>query len=128
MVKVLQSFGFAQPDLQSGLFLKPEKMLRMGVRPVRIEIHNDISGVAFDACYARHIESRWERAKGLVISFEDLLANKLASARHKDWADVETLRACEPVGEAASVGSRFSLIRLATLAGIVRRTTQRLTR
>ena len=96
MVKVLQAFGFDQPGLNAVLFLEPEKMLRIGVSPVRIEILNDISGVAFDACYGRRIESRWERVKVPVISLEDLLANKTASAHLKDLIDVESLTGVNP--------------------------------
>jgi hypothetical protein len=37
------------------LFLEEERVIKMGVPPMRIEILTSISGVEFDECYAERI-------------------------------------------------------------------------
>lgn len=51
LVDILQEFGFGVEDLSPELFLEEERVIRMGVPPVRIEILISISGVEFDECY-----------------------------------------------------------------------------
>ena len=47
MVAALREFGFTDPVLTTGLFLEPDRIVRMGVPPFRIEIATTISGVDF---------------------------------------------------------------------------------
>src|SRR5688500_7407995 len=47
----LEEFGFQSPDLTEELFLKEKQIIRMGVPPLRIEIHTSISGVEFEESY-----------------------------------------------------------------------------
>jgi hypothetical protein len=46
--RVVREFGFAQAD--AATFLKPGKIIRMGVPPVRLEVLTTISGVEFASC------------------------------------------------------------------------------
>lgn len=91
MVRVLRAFGYAQPGLKEELFLQPNKVLQLGVPPVRIDILNDISGVSFEECYVRRTEAKWEGVNVPVIGYEDLIANKQASGRAKDIDDVKEM-------------------------------------
>jgi hypothetical protein len=45
IVIVLKIFGFDLPDLKAELFLRKNKIIRMGVPPLRLEIITSISGV-----------------------------------------------------------------------------------
>lgn len=91
MVQVLIEFGFEVPELSADLFLELGKMIRMGVPPMRLEIHNEISGVSFAACYRNRIRKRIDGINVDLISLDDLKTNKKASARLKDLNDVENL-------------------------------------
>ena len=53
LVRVLQKFGFAPASLSDDLFLTENKIVRMGVPPVRIDLLTGLSGIDFAACYAR---------------------------------------------------------------------------
>ena len=59
--------------------------------PVRIEIATTISGVNFGERYAERIVDVMDGVKVNLISLNHLKANKIASGRHQDLADLENL-------------------------------------
>ena len=63
----------------------------MGVPPVRIELATTISGVDFNECYAHQVVDVLDGVKVSLISLKHLKANKKASGRHQDLADLENL-------------------------------------
>ncbi len=91
IIAVLKEFGFNPPDLSPDLFLKEKQIIRMGVPPVRIELATTISGVNFDECYAERMSDELDGVKVNLISLKHLKANKKASGRHQDIADLEHL-------------------------------------
>jgi hypothetical protein len=91
VVEALQAFGFGVSELKPELFLSSERVVRMGVPPMRIEILTSISGVEFDDCYASRIEEKWEDGTVRIISLAKLKQNKRASGRLKDLSDLEHL-------------------------------------
>ena len=72
-------------------FTKKGMIYQIGVEPCRIDIINEIAGVRFVDAYPRTKILDLDGLPVRVISIEDLLANKKATGRHKDLADVETL-------------------------------------
>lgn len=91
LVDSLRAFGFeVQPDIER-LFLEPDQIVRMGVAPMRIEIFTTIDGVEFDDCRTRAIVHLLGGSPVAVIGLDDLKANKLASGRSKDLADLDNL-------------------------------------
>lgn len=91
MVSALKDFGFDTPQLSEELFLKEKNIVRMGIAPIRIEILNSISGVAFEDCYREKMIEEIDGIKVNIINLEHLKKNKKASGRHKDLDDVENL-------------------------------------
>jgi hypothetical protein len=91
IVAVLKEFGFDLPDLSHEMFLKEWQIIRMGVPPLRIEIATTISGVNFTECYAQRIIDALDGVKVNLIDLKHLKANKKASGRHQDLADLENL-------------------------------------
>jgi hypothetical protein len=91
LVLVLKEFGFASPDLKSDLFLQADKIVRMGVPPVRLEITTTISGVGFDDCYQNREIGEIDGVQVNLISLPHLKANKRAAGRYKDLNDIENL-------------------------------------
>ena len=85
----VREFGFAQAE--TGIFLEPGKVIRMGVPPVRLEILTTISGVEFAECYARRREAELDGVPIHLIALDDLRRNKEASGRLKDRLDLERL-------------------------------------
>jgi predicted nucleotidyltransferase len=91
MVRVLKEFGFDLPELSPELFLKERQIVRMGFPPVKIEIMTTVSGVYFNECYENRVIDVLDDVKVNVMSLDHLKANKKATGRHKDLADLENL-------------------------------------
>jgi len=84
------------PGLEAGWFLDPENVTHFGARPNYIEILPRVSGLEFhDAC-RRAVTVELDGIPTRLISFADLLANKRASGRAKDLADLEKLSKALP--------------------------------
>ena len=91
IVAVLKEFGFDLPELSPELFLKEWQIIRLGVPPVRIELATTISGVNFGECYSERVVDMLDDVEVNLISLKHLKANKKASGRHQDLADLENL-------------------------------------
>ncbi|MBI4663345.1 MAG: nucleotidyltransferase [Verrucomicrobia bacterium] len=87
----IRSLGFNLPWLKPELLLQRGSVLRIGQEPLRFDIINDIDGVTFAECFSRRVEAEIDGVKVNVISLSDLKANKKASGRHKDLADLDYL-------------------------------------
>ncbi len=91
VVAALRAFGFDLPDLSPEIFEEPDRVVRMGQAPLRIEILTDIDGVEFEACASRSDLTTIDGTQVPVISLPDLKTNKLACGRAKDLDDLENL-------------------------------------
>jgi len=91
IVKVLNEFGFDAPEITTDLFLEENKVIRMGVPPVRLEIITSISGVDFNSCYQQRNIGKIDGIYVNIIDLENLRKNKKASGRYKDLNDLENL-------------------------------------
>ncbi|WP_437812401.1 nucleotidyltransferase [Sorangium sp. So ce1078] len=74
----------------------PGIVFQIGVEPVRVDILTSIDGVSFDDAWQARVPSRYDDQPVQVISREHLIANKLASGRLQDLADVERLGGLVP--------------------------------
>jgi predicted nucleotidyltransferase len=91
LVEVFKEFGFDVDELKEDLFLKKNKIIRIGEPPLRIEVMTSVSGVNFDACYQKRIVETIDGTQVYFINLENLKRNKLAAGRHKDLNDLENL-------------------------------------
>jgi hypothetical protein len=87
----IRSMGFNPPGLKDEWFVRKGAVLRIGQEPLRFDIINDIDGVTFAECYARRVQADLEGVQVSIISLPDLKANKKASGRNKDLADLDYL-------------------------------------
>ena len=91
LLRALKRFGAPLTDLKAADFASEEAVLQIGVWPRRIDIITRIDGVKFEDAYARRLTIRLEGMELPVISRDDLIANKRASGRAQDLADLERL-------------------------------------
>jgi hypothetical protein len=91
LLEALRSFGFGSLDLGVDDFAEPGHVVQLGYPPVRIDLLTSIDGVAFADAYARSAVVAVDGSQVRVISRDDLVANKRASGRLQDLADVERL-------------------------------------
>lgn len=79
------------PQLNASLFLAPDKIIRMDVPPLRIDILTSIAGVNSKDCFRRRDVVSVGELQIPVISLADLKTNKKAAGRSQDLTDVEHL-------------------------------------
>jgi len=92
MVVALKEFGFDLPELNKNLFLSEEKVIRMGIPPLRLKIFTSIDGVSFETCFDNREIADFDIFKVNFISKDDLLINKRASGRPQDLVDFDKLQ------------------------------------
>jgi predicted nucleotidyltransferase len=91
LMKALRRFGASLADVSEADFSSEGIIFQIGNSPRRIDIITRISGVDFERAYANRKSVSLEGMEVPVISLEDLIANKRASGRAQDLADIEKL-------------------------------------
>ena len=88
----LRDFGFGSLGLTAADF-QADTVVQLGQPPRRIDLLTHIDGVQFDACWPRRESVAVDGVVLPFIGLDDFKANKLASGRLKDLADLEALQA-----------------------------------
>jgi hypothetical protein len=78
-------------NLSKDDFTTPGMVVQLGVPPVRIDIITRVSGVSWEKADAGKIAGRFGDTPVFFMSREDFIANKRATGRAKDAADIEAL-------------------------------------
>jgi hypothetical protein len=91
IASAFRDFGMPDETLSENLFLEKNKVIRMGMPPVRLEVITTASGVDFNECYSGREAIEIDGILINFISLQDLKKNKRAAGRHKDMEDLEHL-------------------------------------
>ena len=91
LLKALDLFGFGSLGLTEADFLQPGAVIQLGFPPARIDLLTSIDGVRFNECYSRRMSVPVSGVDLPIINLADFRANKKASGRAKDLADLESL-------------------------------------
>jgi len=91
ILSALKRFGAPLFDLTREDLAREGTVFQIGIPPSRIDILTRISGVAFDEAWPRRIVVEIEGLSVPVLGREDFIANKRASGRPKDLADLTLL-------------------------------------
>jgi len=91
VLKVLKDFGFAELDLSINDFSSPEKIVQLGVPPIRIDIITSITGLSWEQIAPNRVSGDYGDVPVYYIGKQEFIANKKALSRHKDLADIEAL-------------------------------------
>ena len=87
-------FGAPVSEMKPEDFAEYGMIFQIGVAPCRVDIISKISGVSYADAVTRAVPKTIDGIPVRIISLEDLIANKKASGRAKDLADVEVLEGC----------------------------------
>jgi hypothetical protein len=87
----LDEFGFGSLALSPDDFTTPGRVVQLGVAPIRIDIVTKITGVPWDRAEAGKVLGTYGDVPVFFIGRDDFIANKRATGRAKDAADVEAL-------------------------------------
>jgi len=91
IASAFHDFGMPTEAISENLFLETNKVIRMGVPPVRLEVITSASGVDFDKCYSNREIFEIDQIPINIISLEDLKKNKSSAGRYKDLEDIKHL-------------------------------------
>jgi uncharacterized nucleotidyltransferase DUF6036 len=91
VVRALEAFGAPTHEVSESDFAVPGITFQIGLEPVRIDIITAIDGVSFEPAWQHRISAEYGGVLAPVISRDDLIANKRASGRSQDLADLAAL-------------------------------------
>ena len=91
ILTALAAFGFASVGLAPSDFERPDQVVQLGVPPVRIDLITSITDVSWDEAWAGRIAGRYGDMPVYYLGREQFIANKRATGRTKDLADLEML-------------------------------------
>jgi hypothetical protein len=87
----LTAFGAPSGQVSVDDLSAPDVVFQIGVAPRRIDILTSIDGVAFDDAWPRRETVEVDGVLVPILGREDFVANKKASGRPKDLADIASL-------------------------------------
>ena len=91
IVNALDQFGFGGLGLKEEDFTTPGQIIQLGAPPARIDIIISIRGVLWDEAEGGKIAGSCSGVPVYFIGREQFIANKQATGRQKDLADLESL-------------------------------------
>ena len=93
VLAALSAFGAPRGDLTQDDLSRAGTVFQIGMPPLRIDLITAIDGVDFDEAWPDRFVTVFGGVPVSVISRHHLIANKKASARLQDLADIERLNA-----------------------------------
>lgn len=87
----LGELGFESLTISAGDFTKPGNVIQLGIPPTRVDLITSLTGVSWEKADADKVPGRYGQTPVHFISRDDLIANKKATGRLKDAADLEAL-------------------------------------
>jgi len=91
ILKALAAFGFQFHDLAIEDFTSSNKVVQLGVPPIRVDLITSISGVSWEEAAAYKEAGSYGDVSVYYIGRVQYVANKRAVGRKKDLADIEAL-------------------------------------
>lgn len=82
----LEALGFSRSDLTS-----PGSVVQIGIPPRRIDLLTEITGVGFEDAWGGRVMHSVGEMSVPFLGRKELLANKRATGRQRDLADLEAL-------------------------------------
>ena len=91
VVTALDEFGFGLVGLTKEDFKILDKVVQLGVPPVRIDFMTSITGVSTDDVFSLCVEGKYGDIPVKYIGRDEFILNKRATGRKKDMSDLEAL-------------------------------------
>ena len=91
VLEAVRSFGAPLFDLALEDLTRAGTVFQIGLAPSRIDIMTSISGVDWEDARPRSLELRIEGMRVAVLGRSDFIANKRATGRPRDLADIAML-------------------------------------
>lgn len=93
ILTALDAFGFGELGLVRDDFIADDRVIQLGRAPNRIDLLTRLWGVDFQDAWSRRVAGTLDEIPVSMLSREDLIRNKRATARPQDLADAAALEA-----------------------------------
>lgn len=91
LIRAIGAFGFPTDALTPDRIVADTCLIQLGVPPVQLHIMSAISGVTWDTVWAGHETALLSNMSIPFIGRAEFIANKRASGRPRDLADIDAL-------------------------------------
>ena len=91
IMKALADFGFSSVGLTIEDFKNPDKVIQLGVPPVRVDIITSISGILWKDAFSGCVDGKYGDVPVKYIGLNEFIINKRTTGRKKDLSDLEAL-------------------------------------
>ncbi len=91
IMKALADIGFSSVGLTIKDFENPDKVIQLGVPPVRVDIITSISGVSWKDAFSGCVDGKYGNVPVKYIGLNEFIINKRTTGRKKDLSDLEAL-------------------------------------
>lgn len=91
ILHALADFGFAETGLTAGDFEREGQVIQLGVPPVRVDLLTSLTGVSWEEAIAGRARGVYGDVPVAFVGRNQYVANKRATGRRKDLADLEAL-------------------------------------
>jgi hypothetical protein len=91
IMTALAAFGFGAVGLTENDFKYPDKVIQLGVPPVRVDIITSITGVSWEDAFSGCAHGKYGDVPVKYIGLREFIENKKATGRKKDLSDLEAL-------------------------------------
>lgn len=91
ILAALKEFGFGSLDLTESDFKEPDKVIQLGLAPVRVDLITSLTGIPWQKAFSGKVKGNFGDVYVYYLGKKELLANKRALGRKKDQADIEAL-------------------------------------
>lgn len=87
----LDEFGFGSVGLSAKDFQQPDKVIQLGVPPVRVDLITSITGVSIEEALTNSVDGKYGDVPVRFIGRDQFITNKRATGRLKDKSDLAAL-------------------------------------
>ena len=91
ILAALKDFGFGSVGLKPEDFESPDKVIQLGVPPVRVDLLTSITGISWEEAFSGRVKGKYGEVPVNYIGREQFILNKRELGRKKDLADLEAL-------------------------------------
>jgi len=91
ILAALSAFGFGGLNLRPEDFVEPRQVIQLGVPPVRIDFLTSLTGLTWEGAFEGRVPGELGGVPVDYLGRDQLVANKRATGRRQDLADLDSL-------------------------------------
>ncbi len=91
IIEAIKKFGFESLNLTIEDFSSPEKVVQLGIPPIRVDLITSLTALTWEQIESHKVKGEYGSIPVYFIGKTELIINKKSLGRHKDLADIESI-------------------------------------